>query len=345
MDRRFTIFALSCLLLLSGATAATAQTSTTGQLSGRVVDDTGGALPGVTVTVSSPALIGGSRTQVTEADGGYNFSALPPGVYGIRAELQGFVPQERSEVEVRLNRTTQVSFEMGLGEFTEEVEVVAETPVLDTQQVSTSQTYTEEYLENAAIGSTNRSYQSVLTQAAGVVGGSNPNVFGSTEGENAYFIDGMDSTDPVTATFGTNLHFDAIQEINFETGGFEAEFGRATGGVVNVITKSGGNDFSGTFDVRYRDTDFYESGDHFDPDANTTSFLNPAGTLGGPIVRDKVWLMLTLITSAESTPWPPNWLAERARSRWRSIAASNPAMSTTRPRSRATSAVRSTGKP
>ena len=302
MDRRFLTFAIACLLLL-GAGAAMAQTATTGQLTGRVVDDGGEPLPGVTVTVSSPALIGGPRVGVTELDGTYNFPALPPGVYHIRAELQGFTPEERGEVEVRLNRTTSVEFTFALGELTEQIEVVAETPVLDTQQVSTSQTYTEDYLENAAVGSTNRSYQAVLSQAAGVTGGSNPNVFGSTSGENAYFIDGMDSTDPVTATFGTNLHFDAIQEINFETGGFEAEFGRATGGVVNVITKSGGNDFSGTFDVRYRDTDFYESGDHFDPDENPTSFLNPSATLGGRVVRDKVWFFVAAEHSdTESTP-------------------------------------------
>jgi hypothetical protein len=302
MVRRLSLLALAASLLF-GAGQASAQTSTTGQLTGRVTDDAGEALPGTTVTVSSPALIGGPRIAVTEADGSYNFSALAPGVYNVRAELQGFIPQERGEVEVRLNRTTTIEFELALGQLTESIEVTAETPVLDTQQVSTSQTFSEDYLANAAVGSTNRSYQSVLSQSAGVVGGSNPNVFGSTEGENAYFIDGMDSTDPVTATWGSQVHFDAIQEINFETAGFEAEFGRATGGVVNVITKSGGNDFSGTFDVRYRDSDFYESGDHFDPEENQTSFLNPAATFGGPVLRDELWFFAAAEHSdTETTP-------------------------------------------
>jgi hypothetical protein len=302
MHRRATTF-IALALLLFGAGIASAQTATTGQLSGRVVDDDGAVLPGVTVTASSPALIGGSRVTVTEQDGRYNFPALTPGVYHVRAELQGFAPQERSEVEIRLNRTTEIDFGLSIGELTEQIVVTAESPVLDTQQISVSQTFSEDYLENAAIGSANRSYQSILANTAGVVGVANPNVFGSTEGENAYFIDGMDSTDPVTGTFGSNLHFDAIQEINLETGGFEAEFGRATGGVVNVITKSGGNDFSGTFDVRYRDTDFYESGDEFDPDTNVTSFLNPAATLGGPIRRDSVWFFLAAEhTDNEQTP-------------------------------------------
>jgi hypothetical protein len=77
-------------------------------------------------------------------------------------------------------------------------------------------------------------------------------VRGSTIGGNVYLVDGVDSTDPVTATFGTNFVYNAIQEIQFQTGGFNAEFGRATGGIANIVTKSGGNAFSGSFDARYR---------------------------------------------------------------------------------------------
>ncbi|MBI4915887.1 MAG: TonB-dependent receptor [Acidobacteria bacterium] len=262
---------------------------TTGKLSGTVADEQGLALPGVTITVTSPALIGGPRMAVTEGDGTFSFPALDPGSYAVRAELTGFVGQERSEVQVRLDRTTELNVIMPMAKFGEEVTVVAETPVVDPTQVSTSQTFTNDYLKYAAIGSANRGYQNVLTQTAGVAGDDNPNVFGSTLGENAYFVDGLDTTDPVTATWGTNFNFDAIQEISFQTGGFEAEYGRATGGVVNLITKSGGNDFSGTFDIRYRSTSFYQNGDHFDRDTNPTKFMNPAMTLGGPLLRDSLW--------------------------------------------------------
>src|SRR6185503_16610149 len=107
-----------------------------------------------------------------------------------------------------------------------------------------------------------------------------------------FLVDGIDTTDPVTATFGTNFNFDAIQEISFLTGGFDAEYGRATGGVVNVITKSGGNEFSGTADVRYTGDSFTEKGEHFDPDAQSNKSLTPGATLGGPIMRDKLWFFL-----------------------------------------------------
>ena len=277
-----------CAALALTLLAAPAAAQLTGRLAGQVMDADGAPLPGATVTVNSPNLMG-SRTEFTDAEGDFSFRTLPPGVYTIQAELEGFVPQQRSEVEVRLSRVTEIRFSMALGEFSEEVTVVAETPVVDPEQVSTSQTFGVEYLKKASIGSANRSYQSVLTQAAGVAGGGNPNVYGSTLGENAFYIDGIDSTDPVTATFNINLNFDTIQEINLETGGFEARYGRATGGFVNVVTKSGGNEFSGTVDVRYRDTDFNTSGDHFDKDENIVEFRETGATLGGPFTRDKLW--------------------------------------------------------
>lgn len=286
--RRLVIVALALAVLGVPVRSQTAD----GRLTGRIVDDTGAPLPGVTVTISSEVLMGTQFVQ-SDADGEFAFSALPPGTYTVKAELEGFVTVENSAVQVRLGRTTPVELALASGEFTEEVTVIAETPVVDPEQVSTSQTFTPEYLKKSAVSSLNRGYQNVLTAAAGVTGGSNPNVFGSTLGENAYTIDGIDSTDPVTATFGINLNFDSIQEINFETAGFEAEYGRATGGVVDVITKSGGNRFSGTVDLRYRDSDFNTSGDHFDPDADETEFTDPSVTLGGPIQRDRIWFFVS----------------------------------------------------
>jgi hypothetical protein len=157
-------------------------------------------------------------------------------------------------------------------------------------------------MQDSAIGSVNRTYYSIVTQTAGVAGGGawggipQPRVFGSTIGENAYFIDGMDITDPSRATTGVTLNFDAIDEIQLQTGGFEAEFGRATGGIINLVTRSGGNRFSGTVDVRYRDESFQESGDRFDTDELDTSFEQYSFTLGGPILRDRLWFF----TSYES---------------------------------------------
>ncbi len=151
-------------------------------------------------------------------------------------------------------------------QFGGEIEVTAEVPVVDTAQVNTSVTFDQEYLQKAAVGSANRDYLSMIGQAAGVAGTGNASVFGGSSSDNSYLIDGLNTTDPTTGTFGTNFNFDAIQEMNFQTGGFEAEFGQATGGIVNLVTKSGGNEFSGSLDIRYRDQNMTENGDHYDRD-------------------------------------------------------------------------------
>ena len=286
------------LAFLAAPTAA----QLTGRLAGRVNDNDGAALPGVAVTVNSPNLMG-SRTDFTDEDGEFSFPSLPPGVYTIDAEIDGFVPQQRTEVEVRLNRVTEIHVSMPLGEFGEEVVVTAETPVVDPEQVSTAVSFSTDYLEKAAVSSLFRSYQTMLEQAPGVAGGANPNVYGSTPAENAWFIDGSNATDAVTATFGLNLPYDAIQEVNFELGGYEARYGGATGGVINVVTKSGGNALAGSLDLRYRDSDFNTSGEHFDADQNISEFSEPAATLRGPILRDRVWFSTAVNpVRSKSTP-------------------------------------------
>ncbi len=293
MNRFFNVRnALLLLAVFMVAGSVQAQT-TTGRLIGTVVDENNLALPGATVTIASPSLIGGAQTRIADIDGDFSFVGIAPGKYTVKVVLSGFVSQERTEVEVPLGGAASIIVEMPEGTFGGEIEVVAETPVVDPTQVNTGQVYTEEYLQNSALGSNNRSYQSVLFQAPGVSGGANPRVFGSSQRENAYFVDGVNTTDPVTATFGTNFNFDAIQEIQFQTGGFEAEYGQATGGVINLVTKSGGNRFSGTFDARYSDDGFQTSGDHFDASEQNSSFQDIGLTLGGPILRDRLWFFVS----------------------------------------------------
>jgi hypothetical protein len=290
------------VMALAIVTGLEAQT-TSGRLIGTVVDTSDQPLPGVTVVIESEVLIGGPRSTVTEADGSFSFIGLSPGFYRVRAELPGFMIQERAEVKVNLGGATALKIEMAEGKFDEEINVVADSPVVDPTQVNTEQVFTLDYLTHAAVGSNNRSYQSVLSQAAGVTGGGNPNVYGSTLGENAYYVDGAETSDPVTSTFGINFNFDAIQEIQFQTGGFEAEFGRATGGIVNLVTKSGGNQLSGTVDLRYRDQSFLTDGDHFDKDERDEVFEDYGFTLGGPIIRDKLWFFASYEwVNSERTP-------------------------------------------
>ncbi len=125
-----------------------------------------------------------------------------------------------------------------------------------------------------------------------MVPANNPRVFGATSFENAYLVDGINITDSSTGTWSGFGLFDAIAEESVLTGGIGADFGFGTGGVVNLVTKSGGNLFSGTVDARYRDDRFNESGDHYDPATDVFSRSIVSATLGGPIVRDRLWFFV-----------------------------------------------------
>jgi len=303
MKARFRNGLLVASIVLGAAPMVLAQ-GTTGRLIGTVTDAEGHALPGATVSISSPALLGGSQEARTRADGTFSFAHLAPGTYTVRCGLSGFTTVELQGVEVPLDRAAEVFPKLKVGPFTESMTVTTDLPVVDATRAGMSTVYSTEYLNLAAIGSQGRSYQAVLGRTAGADGGSgDPRIFGSTVGENAYYIDGIDTTDPVTETFGANLIFDAIEAISFQTAGFPAEFGRATGGVVNIVTKSGGNHFSGSFDLRYNASRLNENGAHFDRDANRTEFLRPAATLGGPIRQDRLWFFAAFAsTDSQRTP-------------------------------------------
>jgi hypothetical protein len=322
MTRRITITGSMGAVLFLVVAPLVAQT-TTGRLIGTVVDDAGEFLSGVSVTVTSPSLIGGAQSKSTDDAGTFSFIGIAPGEYTVRAEQSGFVPQERTRVKVSLGHTVSLTIAMPQGSFSGEIEVVDETPVVDPTQVGSGQVFDGSYMQDSAIGSVNRTYYSIVTQTAGVAGGGawggipQPRVFGSTIGENAYFIDGMDITDPSRATTGVTLNFDAIDEIQLQTGGFEAEYGRATGGIINLVTRSGGNRFSGTIDVRYRDESFQESGDRFDTAELDTSFEQYSFTLGGPILRDRLWFFTSYEwTSDAFTPIDSPTTRELERQDW-----------------------------
>ncbi|HEX2254323.1 MAG TPA: TonB-dependent receptor [Thermoanaerobaculia bacterium] len=290
MRFRFTSLLLVAALLLTLPAAAQ---PTTGSLTGSVSDADGGALPGVTITLTSPQLIGGPKVAVSDQNGRFRFDLLPPGQYSLLASLEGFDAVEASQ-RVPLGGEAQVRLQLGLAAFEgDTVQVVAETPLLDQTDAGTGETFTQDYLQNAAVGIGGRDYLTVIGDAAGSVGTGNVRVFGSVGSDNVYLIDGLNTTDPLTATFGTNFNFDAIQEVTIQTGGFEAEYGQALGGIVNLVTKSGGNELSGSLDARYRDSGFTQDGEFFDADANDSEFRQLSATLGGPIQRDRAWFFLS----------------------------------------------------
>ncbi|MBP7148779.1 MAG: TonB-dependent receptor [Acidobacteria bacterium] len=263
----------------------------TGTIEGVVLDDQNQPYAGATIALSGENLQG-QRAAITEADGTFVFRGLAPGVYELVATSPERAPVKVSLIRVNIGRTAHVEVPMRQATETEEITVRGAAAQIDRTATQTQDNYTSEYLSRVQTGQAGRDYLAVINNSAGVVGTGNVAVRGATLGENVYLIDGVDSTDPVTSTFGTNFIFDAVQEVQLQTGGFQAEFGRATGGVVNVVTKSGGNQFSGTLDYRFRNNNFAEKGDFFDPDESDAESQVAELTFGGPIVKDKLWFFV-----------------------------------------------------
>jgi len=274
---------------------------TTGQLGGYVADGREMPLAGVSVTVSSPAQIGQPQVVMTDARGYFSFPRLAPGMYSVRLGLHGYASQELTEVQVRVDRVTEIRAALPPSSFGDEVLVVESTPVVDPAQVSTGQTFTSEFMTRTA-----SQWQGLILQTAGTSPYNFRRIVGSTPQDNTFLLDGFDATNwydryPNLAAVG--VPFDAVRETSIHTAGFEAEYGQATGGVVNVVTKSGGNQFNGTLDVRYTDTGLKESGDHYDPENQASRLGRVTGTLGGPILRDRLWFFTTVgATNYKNTP-------------------------------------------
>jgi len=296
------IAGLGVLLLSSGTVLA----ATTSRLRVTVEGQSGTALQGATVRIESSALIGGPETATTDAIGEVTFHLLPLGEYTVEAVATGFQSAE-ALVPVRLDRTASVLFRLVPTAFTGEIEVEAAVPVVDVTRTDLGQVLDGQFLERAVIGMDGRFFPGLLGQAPATVHdqGLNPMVAGSLDTENAYLVDGINATDPATGSYALlgsqPVAFDAIEEVSVLTANYGAEYSHATGGVINLVIKSGSNSFSGTVDARYRDEGFNESGDYYDPGDDISSRLSFAATLGGPILRDRLWFFAAFEQFREST--------------------------------------------
>src|SRR6185312_7877566 len=205
--------------------AATLAAQTTGDIVGRVTDEAGGVLPGVAVEAKSPALQG-SRTAVTDGTGTYTG--------------QGFATEAKQGVTVGLDKdaTLNVSLRAAL---TESITVTSDAPVVDTTSAAVGTNMNAATIQTLPTG---RNYSSVVQIMPGVSSDANADnsgqtsisVYGSTGAENVFYIDGVNTTGAEYGFQGKELNFEFIQAVDVKTGGYEAEFGRATGGIISVIT-------------------------------------------------------------------------------------------------------------
>ncbi len=282
------VSALVVVGLLLPASSAFSQT-TTGVLKGEVVDQADTPLVGVSLTLSSDNLQG-TRDAVTGEDGRFRFMALPPGTYRLDVEKEGFKTIIRTNLVVSQGRTVSVKLVMELPEVGETVEVIDRRPLIDTESTTQSMSLNADFLKNLPSG---RSFQDVVQFLPGVSGGANPNINGGTLQSNQYYLDGNSTTDPVTGTFSMNFNFDAIEDLEVITAGYDARYNQGLGGTINIVTKSGGNTFEGTFSAYYLTSALQAAGNQYvSISRNTVDDLELNGSLGGPIVKDRFWFYI-----------------------------------------------------
>lgn len=260
----------------------------TGQIRGTISDADGLPIPGVVVNLTSPQMQGG-RSADTDGQGEFHFLGLSPGYYRVEAIKPGFKTAVVDQARVAAGQTVTIQIELQLSVAGEEVIVEATKPVIDVTRTETGITLSKEML--ADIPNAGRDYQSAMSLSPGVVGSGNANMHGGYYTGNQYYLDGVNTTDPLTGTFSMNMNFDAIEEIQVITGGMDPEYGRSMGGAVNVQTRSGGNEFEGSVQLLYSgsETQLYKPLPDEDPEGQEELNESLQTYFGGPIIKDKLW--------------------------------------------------------
>src|SRR5215203_2322547 len=293
--RSIVVAAMVALCSFAGTTATAQQT--TGNISGRITDAQGSAVPGVSVTAKTAAT-GFSRTDVSDAEGVYRLTALPVGVYELTAELTGFAPFVRKEVVVNVASTTDINIDMRVAGVSETLSVMAESPMVRTTDSSVGGVVDVKDIESLPLNG--RQFANLAASIPGVGLGFHSDPTKSTQfspqigggnGRNVnYQIDGGDNNDDTVGGLLQLFPLEAIQEFNFQTARYKAEYGRSNGGVMNIVTKSGTNQMRGSWFTNLRDKSMNAT--------TMTEEINAVekqpyrryqygGSFGGPLVQDR----------------------------------------------------------
>jgi hypothetical protein len=282
---RLTMFAFVCTVLIAGAANAQQETAT---VIGTVLDGQGGAVPGVTVTVSNVDT-GLTRIAITDAEGRYRIAALPPGSYELSAQLQGFAASVRRGVTLTVGAEAVIGFTLSPANVTEAVVVTADSPVVETTTSAVQGTIRREDLDMLPLAS--RDYTLALRLVPGAASNNSSYGFAGSRGRsNTWQVDGVDNSDEISGYAHQSPALDAIQEIQVLVNGFKAEYGQTSGGVVNVVTRSGTNQVHGTGLILFQDESLRARSPYADRSLPADPFQRVmyGGSIGGPIKRDKL---------------------------------------------------------
>jgi hypothetical protein len=278
------------ILTLIVAMPAAAQ-AVSGSIEGTVRDRASGdPLPGVTVTTRSAALVSGNRIAVTDVAGRYRFPSLPPGVYSVEAELAGFQKTIQENVRVSIDQVITIPLALALPSLEEQILVIADAPLVDVSQSSQSNIIGQEYIERLPLS---RNANNLFNYTAGV---NNGRAFGGTlDASNLYTLDGVNVSDPGAGGYWILPNVDWLKEVQVAGLGANAEYGGFTGGIFNMVTKSGGNEFQGDVTVYYSDDSLSDENTP-DPDLAPTSLESDQDlsvSFGGAFIRDRLWYFIS----------------------------------------------------
>jgi hypothetical protein len=312
MTKRFIIIAL--IISFSSVGLTYAQLTPEGRITGKIVDKQGGPLPGVNVEATSPKLIG-KAVATTDAAGVYRLMALPSGAYEVTFTLQGFKTLIRKGILLELSQTLALNVTLEEATIEEQVTVVGQSPLIDVKSTVKGQVMTKEVYLSLPRG---RSFDSLIStipgvQSEAITGG--VSVDGASGAENMWFADGADIGDFHYGDRGQNVVLELLDEVKVTASGYNAEFGGSMGGVINIITRSGSNEFHGDVMGFYENNrqfmqgksrtflrrDPYASGYVYEyvnyddlyfnggKDRDRYNRYEGVFSLGGYIIRDKLW--------------------------------------------------------
>src|SRR5579862_6517635 len=318
---------LATILGLSPRLAAQ-ESAAKGSINGTIADSTGGSIVGAAITVQGPQ---GNQTYTTNNAGTFIAGDLIPGTYTVRAEVKGFKVSEVSGITVNVGSITAIRVVMEPGTVTQTVEVVSSAVTVDTTTTAVASNLNDDFYAKLPV---QRNVAGLFYLAPGVVSGggtgaSNPSIGGATGLENLYIADGVSITDTafgglglysrVYGSVGTGINLTFIKEVQVKTGSIQPQYGGATGGVVQIVTKSGGTAYHGAISGYYQPNQFEAT--RLNPDSfglvnpfgsllhNATADLS--GELGGPVpgLKDKLFFFGSIDPSENQTTQisPPNF--------------------------------------
>lgn len=318
MNKKFTLwFSVSALILCFNMVLLGQET--TGSIEVTVKDAQGAVVPNASVTISNSAgstTSGFKRTAVTDNAGFLNVIQVPPGLYDVVvAPISGFVEKRVEGVQIALGVATPVSVELGTSTVTVVDVNSSDVGVIDTSQTNIQTTVSARQAELIPKGLNFTSVLKVSPSTRGEDKAGGFQIDGASGAENTFVIDGQEVTNVRTGTLNANgnLPFQLVQEVQIKSSGFGAEYGGATGGVINVVTKGGSNDLRGEFGVHFlpkrlaaregptqiltttSQNEFVSAG----RDGGLT--FQPAGTLGGRIIKDRLWFFASVVPQIETT--------------------------------------------